>query len=82
MLGIKRASIYLQNGLSALYDEGYNFETVRKQNIFLQEVENVPMDENLKERFKAEVRAMRAWTYLNLTLTFRKSTFDHRCPVL
>ena len=65
-------SIYLQNGLSALYDEGYNFETVRKQNIFLQEVENVPMDENLKERFKAEVRAMRAWTYLNLTLTFGK----------
>ena len=65
-------AIYQQNGLSALYDEGYNFETVRKQNIFLQEVENVPMDEELKTRFKAEVRAMRAWTYLNLTITFGK----------
>ena len=65
-------AIYQQNGLSALYDEGYNFETVRKQNIFLQEIENVPMDEDLKTRFKAEVRAMRAWTYLNLTTTFGK----------
>lgn len=65
-------AIYQQNGLSALYDEGYNFETVRKQNIFLQEIENVPMDEDLKTRFKAEVRAMRAWTYLNLTTTFVK----------
>ena len=65
-------AVYQQNGLSALYNEGYNFETVRKQNIFLQEVENVPMDEELKTRFKAEVRAMRAWTYLNLTITFGK----------
>lgn len=30
------------------------------------------MDEDLKTRFKAEVRAMRAWTYLNLTTTFGK----------
>mgnify|MGYP000379308121 CR=1 FL=1 len=30
------------------------------------------MDEDLKTRFKAEVRAMRAWTYLNLATTFGK----------
>lgn len=65
-------SAYQQNGLSALYDEGWNFETIRKQNIFLQEVENCEMDEALKERFKAEVRAMRAWTYLGMTTTFGK----------
>ncbi len=76
---------FQQNGLSALYDDGYNFETIRKQNIFLQEVENVSMDENLKERFKAEVRAMRAWTYLGLTIAFGKvplvtSVLDYNAP--
>mgnify|MGYP000503188610 CR=1 FL=1 len=30
------------------------------------------MDESLRERFKAEVRAMRAWTYLGMTMTFGK----------
>ena len=64
-------AIYQQNGLSALYDEGYNFEQSQTKH-FLQEIENVPMDEDLKTRFKAEVRAMRAWTYLNLTTTFGK----------
>lgn len=63
-------AIFQQNGFSPLYDEGWDFSTIRKQNIFLQEVENVPMDENLRNRFKAEVRAMRAWSYLNLTKKF------------
>lgn len=63
-------STFQQNGFSALMDEGWDFSAIRKQNIFLQEVDNVPMDENLRSRFKAEVRVMRAWNYLNLTKKF------------
>lgn len=65
-------AIFLQNGYSALYDAGWDFETIRRQNVFLQEVENCEMDDALRERFKAEVRAMRAWTYLGMTTTFGK----------
>ena len=57
---------------SPLYDEGWNFGTIRKENLFLQKVGNCEMDESLRERFKAEVRAMRAWTYLGMTMTFGK----------
>ena len=38
----------------------------------MQKVGNCEMDESLRERFKAEVRAMRAWTYLGMTMTFGK----------
>ena len=65
-------AIFLQDGFSPLYDSGWNFETIRKQNNFLAEVENCVMDEDLKKRFIAEVRAMRAWTYLGMTVTFGK----------
>lgn len=66
------AKIFQQDGFSPLYDEGWNFETIRKENLFLQKVGNCEMDESLRERFKAEVRAMRAWTYLGMTMTFGK----------
>ena len=67
-----KAKIFQQDGFSPLYDEGWNFETIRKENLFLQKVGNCEMDESLRERFKAEVRAMRAWTYLGMTMTFGK----------
>lgn len=63
---------FLQNGMSAAYDAGWNFEAIRKANLFLTQIENCPMDEALKARFKAEARVMRAWQYLSLTLTFGK----------
>lgn len=63
---------FLQNGMSAAYDAGWNFEAIRKANLFLAQIENCPMDEALKARFKAEARVMRAWQYLSLTLTFGK----------
>ena len=66
------AKIFQQDGFSPLYDEGWNFETIRKENLFLQKVGKCEMDESLRERFKAEVRAMRAWTYLGMTMTFGK----------
>lgn len=64
--------MFQQDGLNSEKDEGWNFETIRKQNIFLQEVENCNMSEDLRDRFKAEVRTMRAWSYLGMTLTFGK----------
>lgn len=64
--------MFQQDGLNSEKNEGWNFETIRKQNIFLKEVENCEMEETLKTRFKAEVRAMRAWSYLGMTLTFGK----------
>lgn len=63
---------YLQNGFSANYDAGWNFESIRKANLFLQQVDKCAMDENLKQRFVAEVRALRAWAYMDLTITFGK----------
>ena len=65
-------STFLQNGMSAAYDAGWNFETIRKANLFLSQIESCPMDEDLKARFIAEARVMRAWQYLSLTQTFGK----------
>lgn len=78
-------STYLQNGFSANYDAGWNFESIRKANLFLQQVEKCTMDENLRTRFIAEARALRAWSYLDLTLTFGKvplirDVLDYNAP--
>lgn len=64
--------IFQQDGMNSQIDDGWNFESIRKENIFLKEVENCDMDEALKNRFKAEARAMRAYSYLELTLKFGK----------
>ena len=37
------AKIFQQDGFSPLYDEGWNFETIRKENLFLQKVGNLGM---------------------------------------
>lgn len=65
-------SVYVQNGLSALNDVGWNFESIRAVNVFLSQVDNCTMDEDLKKRYKAEARALRAWSYLSMTLDFGK----------
>lgn len=65
-------ALYIQNGLSPLTDSGWNFEGIRKVNNFLKEIEECPMDEALKTRFKAEARLLRAWDYMDKTLTFGK----------
>ncbi len=51
-------------------NEGWNFEAIRRVNYFLENVERVPMDNALKERFKAEARFMRAFRYFNMMLNF------------
>lgn len=63
---------YLQNGFSSNYDAGYNFEAIRKSNMFLAQIENCEMKEELRTRFIAEARALRAWLYLDMTMTFGK----------
>ncbi|HCC52687.1 MAG TPA: RagB/SusD family nutrient uptake outer membrane protein, partial [Porphyromonadaceae bacterium] len=65
-------SVFIQDGFSPLYDAGWNFEGIRRTNIFLKEIENCSMSEELKTRFKAEARALRAWEYLDKTLLFGK----------
>ncbi len=65
-------SVFIQDGFSPLYDAGWNFEGIRRTNIFLKEIENCSMTEELKTRFKAEARALRAWDYLDKTLLFGK----------
>ena len=56
-------AIFQQDGFSALNDEGWNFEAIRKCNVYLNEVDNCDMDAALKTRTKAEVRTMRALQY-------------------
>lgn len=65
-------AIFQQDGFSALNDEGWNFEAIRKCNVYLNEVDNCDMDAALKTRTKAEVRTMRALQYLAMTMTFGK----------
>lgn len=63
---------FVVDGFNSGYDSGWNFESVRKTNLFLKEVDNCAMNDDLKARFKAEVRFMRAMSYLGLTVTFGK----------
>ena len=43
---------------------------VRRTNLVLDNVPNIEMDENLKARYLAEAKFMRAWYYFNLVKTF------------
>ena len=63
---------FVVDGFNSGYDSGWNFESVRKANLFLKEVDNCTMNDDLKARFKAEARFMRALSYLGLTVTFGK----------
>lgn len=51
-------------------NEGWNFEAIRRANYFLENVDKAPMDNTLKERYKAEARFMRAFRYSNMLANF------------
>lgn len=51
-------------------DEGWDFNPIRRVNYLLENIDKVPMDEALKERFSAEARFVRAFRYFNLTNNF------------
>ncbi|RPH32741.1 MAG: RagB/SusD family nutrient uptake outer membrane protein [Bacteroidales bacterium] len=60
----------LGSGLQTPTDFGtsrYSFTTVRKCNDFLENIDKVVMDENLRKRYKAEVRFIRAYQYFIMT---------------
>ncbi|MCD7938430.1 MAG: RagB/SusD family nutrient uptake outer membrane protein, partial [Tannerellaceae bacterium] len=61
--------LFVQNGLnpgSNYYTNTHNwsFVNIRMTNIFLANVDQVPMNEDTKERMKLEARFWRAWDYL------------------
>lgn len=45
----------------------WNFKSIQKCNWFLENVDNTPMDDNLKKRFKAEARFLRAYQFFTLS---------------
>lgn len=51
-------------------DFGYNFESIRRFNYFLENIDRIPMSDQLKQQYKAEVRTLRALRYFNLTTRF------------
>lgn len=61
-----------QNGISVEYNQGYSFSDIRIFNNFIEKVETVEVEDTLKERMRAEVRFLRAFSYLNLTSKFGK----------
>lgn len=47
------------------------FSGIYRANILLQKLPNIPMDENLKKRYTAEAKALRAYFYFDLVRLFR-----------
>lgn len=69
--------LFIQDGLSSGADKleshyNWSFFNVRMTNIFLQNIDRVPMDESLKTRMKMEARFWRAWDYLFKTVAWGK----------
>ncbi|WP_400261720.1 RagB/SusD family nutrient uptake outer membrane protein [Sphingobacterium sp. SG20118] len=51
-------------------DAGWNYIPIRTCNYFLDNVDKAVMDSELKERYKAEVRFIRAYTYIPIVQKF------------
>lgn len=76
-----------QDGISTEYNQGYGFTDIRIFNNFLEKVETVNVSDELKARMRAEVRFLRAFSYLNLTSKFGKvplitTVLDYNGPLL
>ncbi|MBF0647397.1 RagB/SusD family nutrient uptake outer membrane protein [Dysgonomonas sp. GY75] len=65
--------IFVRDGLSAATGPGWDFVGIRRVNDFLENVGKCTMDDNIKERMKAEARFLRAINYLDKTLIFGKA---------
>lgn len=51
-------------------DFGYDFTTIRRVNTFLENIDQIPMDNNLMKRYIAEARFIRAFNYFDLSQRF------------
>ncbi|MDR1200933.1 MAG: RagB/SusD family nutrient uptake outer membrane protein [Tannerellaceae bacterium] len=51
------------------------YEVVNRCNTLVTNIENIPMDENLKALYKAEAVVLRSLMYLNLTMTYQDVPF-------
>jgi hypothetical protein len=47
------------------------YQGIFRANVLLQKIDKVPMDDNLKARFSAEAKALRAFYYFNLVRMFK-----------
>jgi len=62
-------------GLGGAWTDGlstrwFTYDRIRKYNNFLEKIEAVEMDGSLKERYKAEVRFLRAYDYYNKVMFY------------
>nr|WP_315402622.1 RagB/SusD family nutrient uptake outer membrane protein [uncultured Sphingobacterium sp.] len=65
------ASTAISSGsLGADIDAGWSYIPIRTCNYFLENVDKAVMDETLKERYKAEVRFIRAYLYIPMVEKF------------
>ncbi len=83
--------LFVQDGLSPGADKltetyKWDFFNVRMTNLLLQNIDKVPMDENVKNRMKLEARFWRAWDYLFKTIAWGKvplmgdEVFEYNIP--
>lgn len=65
-----RATVVSSGIVNTTVDAGWNFVGIRKANYFLTNVDKATLDESLRNRYKAEVRFIRAMKYVDLVNKF------------
>lgn len=66
------ATVAAAGDITANTNFGYSWGIIRRANTFMANIGRVSMDESLKQRFIAEVKFLRAFSYFNLAQTFGK----------
>lgn len=56
--------------IDANIEESYNYVGIRRFNYFLDNIDKAPISDDLKKRYVAEIKVLRAWRYFNLTQKF------------
>lgn len=61
---------FQQGGITAGQSSGYDYSVIRLVNDFLEKSDQCAMDDDLRERMKAEARFFRAWAYQEMIVKF------------
>jgi len=64
------ATVISAGDVTSANNVDWSFESIRRVNNFLDKVQDVPMDADLKARFEAEARFLRAFRYANMMNQF------------